>query len=184
MPARLPGGDGPVIGTVAALRPEKNIARLLRAFAVLRATRAARLVIVGDGPERPALEALARSLDVTGDIHFAGHSTRPEAWLACFDVFALSSDTEQMPLSLLEAMAAGLACVSTDVGDVRSMLADANRDFIVSPDEAALAQALGRVLQADRRAIGVANRAKAVAEFGEATMFARYAEVLGVGLEG
>jgi glycosyltransferase involved in cell wall biosynthesis len=182
VPAKLPPGDGPVIGTVAALRPEKNIARLLQAFAAVRATRKVRLVIVGDGPERRALEALAQALHIDGDTYFAGHSTQAQAWLAGFDVFALSSDTEQMPLSLLEAMAAGLACVCTDVGDVRAMLADANRDFVAPADQGALAEALRRVLRADRPAIGAANRAKAAADFDQETMFARYAELLGVAL--
>jgi glycosyltransferase involved in cell wall biosynthesis len=182
-PARLPPGAGPVIGTVAALRPEKNIARLLHAFAALRASRPARLVIVGDGPERGTLEQLARSLHIDNDTFFAGHSTRAEAWLAAFDIFALSSDTEQMPLSLLEAMASGLACVCTDVGDVRSMLPAANRDYVVAPDQAAFADALHRLLGADRAGIGAANRAKAAAEFDQATMFSRYADLLGVRLD-
>jgi glycosyltransferase involved in cell wall biosynthesis len=182
-PARLPPGEGPVIGTVAALRPEKNIARLIQEFALLRAKQPARLVIVGDGPERAALEKLAQALHVSGDTHFAGHSTQAEAWLAGFDVFALSSDTEQMPISLLEAMASGLACVCTDVGDVRSMLSEANQEFVVSPDRGAFADALRHVLRADRLAIGAANRAKAAAAFDEPEMFARYAELLGVGLD-
>ncbi len=183
VPARLPPGDGPVIGTVAALRSEKNVARLLHAFGALRATQKARLVIVGDGPERPRLQALAQALGVAADTHFAGHSTQAEAWLAGFDVFALSSDTEQMPLSLLEAMASGLACVCTDVGDVRSMLSEANRDFVVQPDQGAFDDALTRVLLVDRVAIGAANRAKATAEFDEESMFARYAGLIGVGLD-
>jgi glycosyltransferase involved in cell wall biosynthesis len=175
-PATLPSGTGPVIGTIAALRPEKNIARLLHAFAQLRATSPARLVIVGDGPERPGLENLAATLGIGADTYFAGHTTQPESWLAAFDIFALSSDTEQMPISLLEAMAAGLPCVSTDVGDVRDMLAQANRDFVTPPD--ALAGALARMLAADRKAIGAANKAKANAEYDQQTMFAAYGRLL------
>jgi len=179
-PAILPQGEGPVIGTVAALRPEKNIARLLHAFAALRAGQPARLVIVGDGSELAALRGLAESLHIADDVYFAGHSTRAESWLAAFDVFALSSDTEQMPLSLLEAMAAGLPCVCTDVGDVRDMVSDANRDFVTQRDHAALADALGRMLAADRGAIGRANRMKAEAAFDQERMFDAYAELLGV----
>jgi len=180
VPAILPPGEGPVIGTVAALRPEKNIARLLHAFAAFRATRPARLVIVGDGPELAALRGLADSLHVAGDVFFAGHSTCAESWLAAFDVFALSSDTEQMPLSLLEAMASGLPCVCTDVGDVRDMLADANTDFVTPLDHHALADALGRMFLADRLAIGRANRVKAEAAFDQERMFGEYAELLGI----
>ncbi len=179
-PARLPPGEGLVIGTVAALRPEKNIARLLQAFAGLRATRPARLVIVGDGPERSALQGLAGSLEIADDVFFAGHSTCAESWLAAFDIFALSSDTEQMPLSLLEAMACGLPCVCTDVGDVRDMVSDANRDFVTRGDHRALAEALARLVQADRAAIGLANRTKAAAAYDQETMFGAYAELLGI----
>jgi len=133
------GSVEPVIGTVAALRAEKNIARLLRAFAMLPA---GRLVIVGDGPKRPALEALAASLGVAGRLRFAGHHQDTPAFYATFDVFALSSDTEQMPLSVIEAMASGLPVVSTDVGDVRLMVSEANGPFITGLNEAALAGAL------------------------------------------
>ncbi len=176
----MPQGEGPVIGTIAALRPEKNIGRLLRAFAAVRAARPARLVIVGDGPERAGLEILAATLGITQDTHFAGHSTVSERWLAGFDVFALSSDTEQMPLSLLEAMATGLPAVCTDVGDVRAMLAAANAPFVTGLDDAAFAAGLAAMLSADRAAIGAANAARAQAAYGEARMFAEWAQVLGL----
>jgi glycosyltransferase involved in cell wall biosynthesis len=175
-------GTGPVIGTLAALRPEKNISRLLRAFATLRASRPARLVVVGDGPERPALEQLAASLGIAGDTLFAGHSTHAERWLASFHVFALSSDTEQMPISLLEAMAAGVPAVCTDVGDVRVMLAAENLPFVTAVDDAAFAAGLASLLDASRDPVGAANRARAKAEFDEARMFAAWGKVLGVSL--
>ena len=179
-PAGLPPGQGPVIGTIAALRPEKNLDRLIRAFVALRAERPARLVIVGDGPERPALEHLAHISGVADDIVFAGHTTQSEAWYAGFDVFALSSDTEQMPLSLLEAMAAGLPTVCTDVGDVRSMVSEANARFITTPEVGAFAEALNRILQADMRALGAANRRKTEAEYDQAAMFAAHGRLLGL----
>jgi glycosyltransferase involved in cell wall biosynthesis len=179
-PAALPRGEGPVIGTVAALRPEKNLSRLIRAFATLRAERPARLVIVGDGPERPTLEALAATLDIAADTHFAGHTTSAEAWYASFDVFALSSDTEQMPLSLLEAMASGLPAACTDVGDVRSMLSEENAAFVSALDDAALTNAFRCLLENDLARIGRANRAKAEAAYDQAAMFAAYGRLLGV----
>jgi glycosyltransferase involved in cell wall biosynthesis len=179
-PAILPPGEGPVIGTIAALRPEKNIARLIQAFAALRANRPARLVIVGDGPELGALKALANRLHIAADVIFAGHSTHAETWLAAFEVFALSSDTEQMPLSLLEAMASGLPCACTDVGDVRQMLSGANSTFVTPLDHHALALALGAILEADHAAIGRANRMRAAEAFDQETMFAAYAALLGI----
>ncbi len=169
----------PVIGTVAALRPEKNLGRLLRAFASARAARPARLAIVGDGPERPALEALARELGLAGDVVFHGHQPDPAPLFAGFDLFALSSDTEQMPISVLEAMAAGLPVAATDVGDVRLMLSPENAPAVVPRDEAALAGAMTRLMFDGglRAAAGAANRAKAEREYDERQMVAAYAKV-------
>ena len=174
-------GEGPVVGTVAALRAEKNLARLLRAFALAGTGRPGRLVIVGDGPERPALEALARTLGIAGRTHFAGHMARPQLAYRGFAIFALSSDTEQMPLSLLEAMAAALPVAATDVGDVADMLAEPNRPFVVARDDAALAAALGTLLDRPelRRDLGAANRARAERDYDEATMVRAYAELFG-----
>lgn len=182
-PAVLPPGKGMVIGTIAALRAEKNIGRLLRAFAVIRAERPVRLVIVGDGPERAGLERLAGDLGVAGDVVFAGYSTQAESWLACFDVFALSSDTEQMPLSLLEAMAAGRPVVSTDVGDVRAMLSAQNGDFVTASDDAPFAAGLRRLLAAPLTDIGAANRIKAHADYDQEAMFAGYARHFRIDLQ-
>lgn len=176
-PRRLP--PGPVIGTVAALRPEKNIARLLRAFARVVTTIGARLVVAGDGAERPKLVGLARDLGVADRVHFTGHVAHPEHLYAGFDVFALSSDTEQMPFSVLEVMASGLPVAGTDVGDVGAMVARENRAFIAPLDDHALAERL-RTLASDpslARRVGAANRAKAVREFDQERMFVAYADL-------
>jgi glycosyltransferase involved in cell wall biosynthesis len=174
-------GDGPVIGTVAALRAEKNLARLLHAVALVRRDHRARLVIVGDGPERPALRALADTLGIADSVHFAGHSTDTAPAYRGFDIFALSSDTEQMPLSVLEAMASGLPVAATDVGDVAAMLAAPNRPFVTALDAAALAAALSTLLDRPelRRSIGAANRARAARDYDEAAMLRGYAALFG-----
>jgi glycosyltransferase involved in cell wall biosynthesis len=98
-----------------------------------------------------------------------------------FDVFALSSDTEQMPLSVLEAMAASLPVAATDVGDVAGMLADDNRPFVTALDPAALAAALKTLLERPdlRRALGAANRARAERDYDEAAMLRGYADLFG-----
>jgi glycosyltransferase involved in cell wall biosynthesis len=165
------GHPDPVIGTVAALREEKNLSRLVHAFATLPA---GHLVIVGDGPERPALTDLAATLGIADRVTFAGHRQDTPDFYASFDIFALSSDTEQMPLSVIEAMASGLPVVSTDVGDVKAMVSEANARFVTSPDafDAAL-----RDLAADsalRTRLGTGNLAKAQRDFDQATMFATY----------
>ena len=176
---RRPGDDGPVIGTVAALRAEKNIGRLLRVFARLPDALAARLVIVGDGPERSALEAQSMALGIAERVRFAGHVAQPAGLYSEFDVFALTSDTEQMPLSVLEAMAAGLPVLATDVGDVRDMVADENRGLVMPWNEAVLAATMAELLGDPRRcvAIGQANRAKAEQYFNQETMFQTYARI-------
>jgi glycosyltransferase involved in cell wall biosynthesis len=156
--------DGMVIGTVAAL---------------LAGDLPASMVIVGDGPERGSLEGLAAELGVAGRVRFAGHKVQPAKEYAGFDVFALSSDTEQMPLSVLEAMAAGLPVAATDVGDVRDMLAEANGPYVVQKDDAAMAEALRRLLTNPdlRLRLSVANRTKAERDYDQERMFATYAEV-------
>jgi len=174
--ARIPG-DGPIIGAVSALRPEKNLQRLLRAFRIVAQQVPARLALVGDGPERPALERLAGELAIAEHVHFAGHAAAPAPFYGVFDLFAVSSDTEQMPIAVIEAMAAGLPVAATDVGDVRTMLAPENASFIGPLDDAALAASLLRLLRDPclRQSTGAANRAKAARDYDQETMFQAYA---------
>ena len=162
----------PTIGTVAALRPEKNIARLIHAFAQARTHRICRLVIVGDGPERPALERLAAKLGIAHDVHFTGHTQDPTALIAGFDVFAMSSDTEQMPLSLLEAMAASRPVAATDVGDIRAILPPEQSPYITPCEAAPLGTALAHLLDdpAHRITLGAANHVKAAKDYDLQTM--------------
>lgn len=175
--------QGPlVIGTVASLRKEKNIARLIEAFSEVSSQRVAgslELLIVGGGGERHALENLARQRGAP--VRFAGQTNEPEKFLPQMDIFALSSDTEQMPLSLLEAMAAGLPVVATAVGDVRQMVAAENRDYVVPVRGDAFASALARLIDDKdaRQALGRANEKKARESFDENVMAARYAELIG-----
>jgi glycosyltransferase involved in cell wall biosynthesis len=169
-------GDGPVIGTVAGLRREKALDRLIDAFVLVRKTHPARLVIVGDGPERAALEQHARAAGAADGVTFTGALARPEQALSSFDVFAITSDTEQMPLSVLEAMAAGLAIAATDAGDIAGMIAEENRRFVTPRTAPAVAAALTALLDDAplRRRIGAANRARAVTTFDETRMFDAY----------
>jgi glycosyltransferase involved in cell wall biosynthesis len=172
-----------VFGAVGHLRPEKNYARLL---AALTSVGGAALVIVGDGPERARLEALARSLGLAERVRFAGHRTDARPMYAAIDAFALSSDTEQLPISMLEAMACGRPVAATDVGDVRASLPEAARAYVVALDrraepivQAELARALAALAgdPARARELGEACRAEACARFDERDMLRAYGEL-------
>ena len=164
------------IGTLAGLRAVKNLPRLVRAVQGLPPEW--HLVILGEGPEREAILAEATRLDIGHRVHLPGHVADPAAAVGLFDVFALSSDSEQAPLSVLEAMAAGLPVASPGVGDIAEMVSEPNRAFITAPgDDAALGHALAALASDDalRRRIGDANRIRARDQYDEAVMAAHYA---------
>ncbi|MGN3975320.1 glycosyltransferase [Tsuneonella sp. SYSU-LHT278] len=163
------------VGTLAGLRPVKNLSALVRAVAPL--PEFCQLVIVGEGPEREAIRAEAERLGIEHRVHLVGHVQAPERFVALFDLFALSSHSEQFPISLVEAMAAGRPVAAYDVGDVAGMVATENRPLIVPPgDEDALSRAIGSLLYDTeaRAALRRANRARAREEFDEKTMIAAY----------
>ena len=168
-----------LIGTVATLRAEKNLGRLLEAFAKLPPDLGARLIIVGGGAERERLEARAAELAVGDGVLFTGPLNDPEKILGAFDLFALSSDTEQMPFSILEAMAAGLPIASVEVGDVRNMLSPENQPFIAQKTADSLAEAMMRFLKDAklRQAVGRSNQEHVRRHYDQSAMFQRYAEL-------
>ena len=177
---RALSGTAPVVGTVATLRPEKNLSRLLRAFRPAAEGTAARLVVIGDGPDRPALEALAGQLGIAAQVEFTGTVRDPAAAYRGFDVFAMSSDTEQMPISLLEAMGTGLPVAATDVGDIQAMLPASEAPFVTPLDDAALAAAM-RTLLLDPALcadLGQENRCRAEAQFDQDGMFSAWAAIM------
>jgi glycosyltransferase involved in cell wall biosynthesis len=163
------------VGTLAGLRKVKNLTALVRACAGL--PEEWQLVIAGEGPEREAILAEAAALGIEHRVHLPGFVAEPAKAVGLFDVFALSSHSEQFPISVVEAMAAGLPVAAPRVGDIGAMVATDNGPFLTDPgDETALAAAI-RALAADsaqRRRIGAANRAKAGSEFDEQTMIDRY----------
>lgn len=171
------------LGTLAGLRAVKNLPRLVRAVKGLPPEW--HLVILGEGPERETILAEATRLGLDHRVHLPGHVADPAAAVGLFDLFALSSDSEQAPLSVIEAMAAGLAVASPAVGDVAEMVSEANHPFITrAGDDAALTSAVATLAADDvlRRRIGDANRARARAEFDESVMVARYAKAYGAAL--
>lgn len=179
-PAALPirKGEGELwVGTLAGLRAVKQLPRLVEAFTGLPPNW--HLVICGEGPERSAIIAAADALGIAHRVHLPG-AVDPAKVVGLFDIFALSSASEQFPLSVVEAMAAGLSVAAPDVGDIAMILAEPNRAFITPPGDC---QALGAALQALaadpelRTTLGAANAARARAEFDFAAMLARYEAV-------
>ena len=163
------------LGTLAGLRPVKNLGRLVRAMEKLPENW--QLVILGEGPERAALRAEAERTGVAHRVHLPGFVADPAKAVGLFDLFALSSDSEQFPISVVEAMAAGLAVAAPAVGDIAAMVDQQNLPFIVAPDdEAALSAALAQLADDGelRSRIGAANRVRAAAEFDEADMIEAY----------
>lgn len=175
----IPGLDKPpgalVVGTIAGLRAVKNLPMLVRAFA--DPTADDRLVIVGEGPERAAIEAEARAAGIADKLVMPGFMADPADWIGHFDIFALSSHSEQFPISLVEAMAAGLPAVCTDVGDVASMVSDENRWAVQNSFDWSLGFMMAH--PGTRAQIGAANRVKALAEYDERVMISRYAALYG-----
>lgn len=104
----------PVILAMGRMTVQKDFSTLIKAFAKVRPEIVARIVILGEGAERSALERLATDLCVAGDVLMPGHQENPYAWLARADLFVLSSRWEGSPNALTEAFALGVPCVSTD----------------------------------------------------------------------
>jgi glycosyltransferase involved in cell wall biosynthesis len=143
--------DGPVIGTVGNFTAKKDQTTLVRALALVPG---ARLVLVGTGPREPELRALVAERGLDDRVVFAGSRDDVAALLPAFDVFALSSRFEGLPIALLEAMAAGRACVATAVGGVPEVVTDGVDGVLVPPGDAgAFAATLVALLaDPDRRA--------------------------------
>ena len=169
---------GPRIVAVARLHERKGIDHLLRAFARVREHRpTAELTIAGDGPERPALEALAADLHLDGPARFLGlrdHAAVAELMRGA-DLLVLPSLAENLPTVVLEAHACGLPVVATDVGGTREAL-DPSAGRLVEPaDDEALAAAIAAMLAVEHDGEAVAARARerygydAVADRWEAT---------------
>ncbi|MDG2002110.1 MAG: glycosyltransferase family 4 protein [Novosphingobium sp.] len=171
------------LGTLAGLRQVKDLPRLVRAFS--RLPEPWQLVILGEGPEREAIRAEAMRLELSHRVHLPGFVSDPAKAVGLFDLFALSSQSEQFPISVVEAMAAGLAVASPDVGDVAGIVSPENRPFVTSAgDEDALANAI-EALAGDaalRKTVGKANRALATAKYDEKSMIAAYRAVYGEAL--
>lgn len=180
-------GDAAVFGLAARFAPQKALDVLVEAAAtVLADDPRAWLVIAGDGPLLEVVRTKARATAVRDRIVFPGFETDVPGLLSALDVYVTSSVTEGLSLALVEASASGLPIVATNVGGNPEVVEDGVTGLLVPAGKAApLAAALQRLLKDPmlRRRLGEAGRARAVAEFSEATMLERtaalYREVLG-----
>lgn len=146
--------DGtPVFVAAGRLRPQKDFPTLLRAFAMLRARRTARVVILGEGPERQKLEALAAELGLADDVQLPGASPNPYAYMARAAAFVLSSRWEGLPTVLVEALRCGTPVIATDCpSGSREILADGRYGTLVAVgDASALAAAMEAALDGQLR---------------------------------
>lgn len=170
-------GDGARIISVGTLKHQKNHALLIRAFALLRQERAARLMIVGEGERRSDLAALAQSLDVADDVLLVGFRREPWALVAAADLFALSSDYEGFGNVLVEAMRLGVRIVTTDCPSGPAEIVDDGRygELVPVNDPAALAAGMARALSAPQAPDRLRDRAEAVSGIGAVD---RYVELL------
>lgn len=185
MPAADLAGEGPLVGTLARLVPQKGLDVLLDAFAAVPPP--ARLVIAGIGPLAAPLAARAAAPDLAGRVRFLGPRADSAAVLAALDLFVLPSRWEGFGLVLLEAMAAGRPIVGSRVSAIPEVV-DGSCALLVPPDDAgALAGAIAALLAdpARRAAMGAAGRARVAERFAPAAMVAAsldlYARVLAGG---
>ncbi len=171
-----PGGP-PVILGVGRLQQQKEFPTLIRAFALLRAQRPCRLVILGEGGGRAGLTELIAGLGLAGDVDLAGYQANPYPFLARAALFALSSAWEGSPNALTEAMALGTPVVSTDCpSGPRELLAGGRFGPLVPVGDApALAAAMAATLD---RPLSRQVLRGAVAEYNQETSARRYLEVL------
>jgi len=163
------------IGMVARLVPVKDVDLALEAVSLVRASHpGVELVIVGDGPERPRLEARALEVGLGGTVRFVGQVVKVDGWLAQFDAYLVTSVFEGgVSMSVLEAMSAGLPVVATSAGGVEEAVVHGETGYLVSRDQtrSALAGALARrltaLLEDDelRRRMGEAGAARVEQHF-------------------
>ncbi len=174
--------DAPVVGIVAALRPEKNHELFLRSAAlVVKEMPQAKFLIVGDGPERERLERLAAEQSLDQSVRFLGTRDDVPELLALMDVLLLTSRMEANPVSILEAMAAEKPVVATRVGSVGETVLDGLTGYLVTPDEPGEIAAHTLALLRDPKraaAMGRAGREHVIAQWSIERMVEGYENMI------
>ena len=174
---RLGIGDESVLVHVSNFRPVKRVTDVVRIFAEVAARRPARLLLAGDGPERPVAEALARELGLGDRVQFLGEQERIEAVLACADLFLLPSESESFGLAALEAMACGVPVLGSRAGGLPEVVEDGVSGRLFETGDTAAAAAAALALLGDPVRHAAASRAarqRAVEVFSGERMVAEY----------
>lgn len=169
--------DGFVFGAVGRLVPVKDHRSLLKAFDIVRRRHPeCRLEVVGDGPLRSELEELANTLGIAGAVRFHGSSLDVASFLRRIDTFVMSSVSEGMPLTMLEAMVSGLPIVSTAVGGVPELIDATSCGWLCPPgDPEVLAESMEAAIRSDRLAeMGKRGQSYVVQRYSLATMAREY----------
>jgi N-acetyl-alpha-D-glucosaminyl L-malate synthase BshA len=176
--AHFPDGErGPLLVHSSNFRPLKRVGDAVRLLALVRREVPARLALVGDGPERPAVAALARELGVADAVAFLGERLELAPILAAGRVFLLPSETESFGLAALEAMACAVPVVATRSGGLPEVVTDGSTGLLHAVgDVAAMAASVIALLRDEprRRAMGDAARADAVHRFAREPAVDRY----------
>ena len=180
-PQRAPGPPRTPVTllSVGRFRPPKDFTTLVHAMAALEPG-TARLQIAGDGPDRQALEQEIATLDLGPTVELLGTRHDVDRLLAAADIFVLSSDSEGLPMSVLEAMAAGLPVIATAVGGVPELVTDKQTGALVPPrDSQALAAAIATIATDPqlRDRLGTASRRRAETEFSLETCRQRHLDL-------
>ena len=162
--ARAGGGDAParepdLVLACGRLEPQKDFATLLRAFAMVRGERAARLVVLGEGSQLGLLRGLAEALGIAADVLFAGYAADAGAWMRRARLLVSTSRFEGFPNVLLEGLANGCRVVSTNSSDAVPDLLDGGRLGTIVPvgDVEAVARAIAGALATDAPAMDPAG---------------------------
>ncbi len=169
------------IGMCAVLRPEKNHLQLVDAIAALRRRGiAARALLIGDGPQRGAIEARARAAGVSADVVITGFQQDVRPFVAACDVLAITSVTEALSLAAIEAMALGRPVVHSDVGAAAELIQPGHQGFLFPVgDHALLVDRLALLADPDaRRRMGARARETVETRFAERAMLDRYESLL------
>ena len=162
--AKLAPGGEPILMHLSNFRPVKRVTDVVEIFALVRARMPAKLVLIGDGPDRGSAEYLVRQKKLACDVCFIGKQDRVQEKLGLADLFLLPSDSESFGLAALEAMACEVPVIATDVGGLPEVVTHGVDGYLVPPRDVAAAAkyAIEILSRADRgREMGVRARVNA-----------------------